>query len=72
MDTFLELCKLYELDFVSLMEEAYGITVSIKNFYIKPSEIEIIKKYRDLDGHGRELVDVILKKEWERTNSIST
>ena len=36
-----------------------------------PSEFEnIIKKYRDLDDHGKEMVDFTLEKEWERSISI--
>lgn len=30
-------------------------------------EFEHIKKYRDLDDHGREMVDFTLQKEWERS-----
>lgn len=32
-----------------------------------PKEIEKIKKYRDLDNHGKEMVDFTLEKEWERS-----
>ena len=33
-----------------------------------PEEFEnIIKKYRDLDSHGKEMVDFTLLKEWERS-----
>ena len=67
MDTFLALCELYELDFVSLMEEAYGIKVPGKNFHIKPSEMELLKRYNDLDPHGKEMVDFTLEKEYERS-----
>lgn len=74
IDTFVILCGIYGLDLSHVLIKAYGLNLSTSgiNFDIKLSEIEMIKKYRDLDGHGRELVDVILKKEWERTNSIST
>lgn len=37
-------------------------------------EYELIKKYRDLDEHGKEMVDFTLLKEWERSiqnNSLS-
>lgn len=71
IDTFLSLCELYELDFVSIMEEAYGINIPGKNFHIRTSEIEHIKKYRDLDVHGREMVDFTLQKEWERSKTVS-
>lgn len=67
MDTFLALCELYELDFVSLMEEAYGIKVLGKNFHIKPSQMEMLERYDDLDDHGKEMVDFTLSKEYERS-----
>ena len=67
MDTFLTLCELYELDLVSLMEEAYGIKVPDKNFHIKPSEMELLEKYNALDEHGKEMVDFTLEKEYERS-----
>lgn len=36
-----------------------------------PSEFEnIIKKYRALDDHGKEMVDFTLGKEWERSISV--
>lgn len=66
MDTFLSLCELYELDFVSLMEEAYGIKIPGKNFHIKPSEIELLEKYNNLDDHGKDIVNFSLNKETER------
>ena len=66
MDTFLSLCELYELDFVSLMEEAYGIKIPGKNFHIKPSEIELLEKYNNLDDHCKEIVNFSLNKETER------
>ena len=33
-------------------------------------ERELIKKYRALDSHGREMVDFTLQKEWERSTNI--
>ena len=34
-----------------------------------PREKGIIKKYRDLDPHGKEMVDFTLLKEWERSTA---
>ena len=34
-------------------------------------EISIIKKYRDLDPHGKEMVDFTLQKEWERSTALT-
>ena len=37
-----------------------------------PEEFEnLVKKYRDLDPHGKEMVDFTLLKEWERSTAES-
>lgn len=37
-----------------------------------PEEFEkIVKKYRDLDPHGKEMVDFTLQKEWERSKALA-
>lgn len=37
-----------------------------------PEEFEnIIKKYRDLDDHGREMVDFTIEKEYERSTALA-
>lgn len=71
IDTFANLCEIYGLDFAYVLGEAYGLGVSGTDFDIKPSEIEHIKKYRDLDDHGIEMVDFTLQKEWERATAVS-
>ena len=67
IDTFLQLCQLYELDFVSIIEEAYGISVPNKDFSIKPSEIKLIKRFRELDEHGKKTVTDVMTSEHIRT-----
>lgn len=32
-------------------------------------EMKHIEKYRDLDDHGKDMVDVVLNKEWERSTT---
>ena len=66
MDTFLKLCHLYDLDYSELLGEAYGYSVPGCAFDIKSSDIKMISKYRDLDDHGRDLVDLVLEKEYDR------
>lgn len=66
IDTFLQLCDLYELDFANILGEAYGLNVQGTDFDIKPSEIESVKKYRSLDAHGKEMVDFVLETEHKR------
>lgn len=33
---------------------------------LKYSEMQYIKKYRDLDDHGKDMVDIVLEKEYDR------
>lgn len=35
---------------------------------VSPMELELIKKYRSLDDHGKDIVDTILEKEYTRSN----
>lgn len=72
MDTFLKLCHLYDLDYSELLGEAYGYKVPGCTFDIKNSDIKMIKKYHDLDDHGKELVDLVLDKEVERCSTVLT
>lgn len=41
------------------------------NFEIMPHEIELIKKYRNLDDKGRKLVDDVLERENENVETIN-
>lgn len=70
IDTFLQLCELYELDYAGILAEAYGLSVQGEDFKIRPSEIEFAKKYRSLDDFGKERIDYELKKECERVREI--
>lgn len=68
IDTFLQLCDLYELDYAGILGEAYGLNVQGTDFDIKPSEIEYIKKYRFISKNlpsGTETVDFILEHEYK-------
>ncbi len=38
-------------------------------FSLYPEEQDHIKKYRELDSHGKEMVDFTLRKEWERSTA---
>lgn len=43
----------------------------LESFELNTSEKNIIKKYRDLDDHGREMVDFTLTKEYERSIALA-
>lgn len=65
-ETFFRLCRLYGLDYSALLGEAYGLPCLGSGFSMKPSEIEAVKKYRALDGHGKKMVDFTLTEEYLR------
>ena len=59
-DVFVALCKIYKCDNPM---DIFG-TPSISS-----NEMSMIEKYRELDRHGREMVDFTLQKEWERATA---
>lgn len=61
IDTFVKLCDIYEIDCASLLNDVYAFK-RVKSD-ISLSEYEYIKKYRNLDDHGKDLVNTILEKE---------
>lgn len=63
-DMLLKLCEYYDCDMLKefSQDNSSGITYE---------ELEIIKKYRDLDNHGREMVDFTLNKEYERSKALA-
>jgi repressor LexA len=68
-----------KLETVKAIAKALGCTI---NDFIDDKEIvgdhfslpekNLIKKYRGLDGHGKEMVDIVLDKEAERVKSETT
>ena len=59
-DAFVALCRIYKCDNPL---EIFGIPT------VKSNELEIIEKYRDLDPHGKKMVDFTLQEEWERSTA---
>lgn len=68
IDTFAKLCQIYEIDCAALLSDVYAFK-RISND-ISLMEYEHIKKYRDLDNHGKEMVDFTLEKEYERSKAL--
>lgn len=58
------LCKIYKVENILKEFQEYPDDEINPKFTI--SEQEMIKKYRVLDGHGKEIVDFVLEKEAER------
>lgn len=67
IDTFVKLCDIYEIDCASLLTDVYAFK-RIKSD-ISFIEYEHIKKYRDLDEHGKKMVDFTLQEEYERSKA---
>ena len=67
-DMLLKLCKLYKVNdiFAAFGYDGYNEDGSIQlNIY----EIDLIEKYRDLDDHGKDMVNTVLEKEHKRWES---
>ena len=60
-DMFLALCKIYKCN--NIMET---FSNSVDDVLFTNSEWNIIEKYRSLDEHGKDVVDVVLDKEYTR------
>lgn len=64
-DMFLALCKIYKCQ--NIMET---FSDAVNDVLFTNKEWQIIEKYRELDSHGREMVDFTLEKEHERSINI--
>ena len=66
-DMLLALCQIYRC--TNILETF----ADFKPDYSIPddSEWRIIEKYRELDAHGKEMVDFALEKEWERSTALA-
>lgn len=61
LDTLSRICGILHVN------AAYFLQTSIPDDEVSFSELGLVKKYRELDTHGREMVDFTLQKEWERS-----
>lgn len=71
IDTFLELCRIYELDYASILEKAYDFKSPNIDFSLNQFEVNHIKKYRALDSYGKKQVDNVLQNEYDRVKEQS-
>ena len=65
IDILFEVCEVLGVS----INDIYGVYPE-SSFILKYEEQELIKKYRELDAHGKEMVDFTLHTEWERSISI--
>lgn len=64
IDTLFEICSILNVS-INDMCEIYPDS----NIILSYDEQIHIKKYRDLDNHGKDMVDTVLDKEWTRSTS---
>lgn len=62
IDILFEVCEILDVS----INDIYGVYPNSR-FVLQYDEQEIIKKYRDLDPHGKKMVDFTLHEEWERS-----
>lgn len=68
IDTFCELCKIYKIDVSKLFGEICGIRLFYNDFVMKPSEIDYLLKYRNLDENGKIHIEYEINREIESLN----
>lgn len=61
IDTFLKLCEIYELDYASILEEAYNYRSPNIDFSLNEKEQDIILSYRSLSDDGKSFAENTLK-----------
>ena len=59
-DMLIKLCEFYNCDMMREFSELDKNKLCL-------SDLELIEKYRDLDEHGKRMVDFTLKEEYERS-----
>lgn len=62
IDILFEVCEILNVS----INDIYGVYPDSK-FVLKYGEQDLLKKYRGLDDHGKEMVDFTLEKEYERS-----
>lgn len=62
-DTIIKLCELLDITLYDLYE------VDNEQKPLSPAQKELLRKYSDLDTHGKKMVDFVLNEESKRSNS---
>lgn len=64
-NTLFRLCEIYG----TTVDEAFGFKKEKQ--LITKKDIDLLRKYHELDPHGREMVDFTLQKEYERSKTLA-
>lgn len=63
-DMLIKLCEFYKCDMIKELS-------TDENNNVTYAEWNIIEKYRDLDPHGKKMVDFTLNEEWNRSTELA-
>lgn len=63
-NTLFRLCEIYG----TTVDEAFGFKK--EKLLVTKKDIDLLRKYHNLDAHGREMVDFTLEKEYERSKAL--
>lgn len=66
-DTLIKLCSVLDCDTNYLYQDDI---ISCGPHYVTPSEIVLIQKYRTLDSYGKDIIELILEKEFSRVSNM--
>ena len=67
IDTFVALCKAYNIDVAELLNEVYGNPAPAKqNIECTIEEIELVEKFRALDRESKDFILMLLDREYQR------
>lgn len=64
LDTLAFICGILHVN------ASYFLQATLPEDEVSINELKIVKKYRELDYHGKEMVDFTLEKEYERSVSL--
>nr|DAT27022.1 MAG TPA: helix-turn-helix domain protein [Bacteriophage sp.] len=64
-NTLFRLCEIYG----TTVDEAFGFKKEKQ--LITKKDIHLLRKYHELDNHGKEMVDFTLEKEYERSKALA-
>lgn len=68
IEVLMKLCDIYGIKDI-LRTFGYNGYKEDGSIQLNMKEVDIVEKYRQLDSHGKEMVDFTLLKEWERSTT---
>lgn len=71
IEILMKLCDIYEIRDV-LGAFGYNGYKENRSLQLNMKEVDMVEKYRDLDPHGKKMVDFTLNEEWEHSHELKS